>query len=154
MAKTHPFTIVIDTREQLPYNFVDHDPELVVVDTLKTGDYSLRGLEDKVCVERKSKADAYGTIGKGRARFLRELTRMSTMDYAAIIIECTIADFLIQPPYSKLNPNSAIQSVISWSIRFGVHVHFVNRRVYGRAFTYRILEKFWRNHLKEQSEGK
>jgi len=146
-----PFTIIIDSREQKPYSF----PEVeTVVQGLKTGDYSIVGLEDHVCVERKNHADAYGTIGSGRARFCRELERMATFDYAAIVIECTLKSFLQPPPYTQLTPNSAIQSLISWSIRYSVHVYFVDRRLYGRALTFRILEKFWRHWLRTNPEEK
>jgi len=55
--------VVIDTREQLPYEFEDS-----ITRTLQTGDYSIFGYEDQVTVERKTKADAYGTIGRGRTR--------------------------------------------------------------------------------------
>ncbi len=45
------FTIVIDSREQRPYQFPG-----AVVKTLPTGDYSIVGLTDRVAIERKSKA--------------------------------------------------------------------------------------------------
>ena len=53
--------VVIDTREQLPYEFEDS-----ITRTLQTGDYSIFGYEDQITVERKTKADAYGTIGKAK----------------------------------------------------------------------------------------
>ena len=46
--------IIIDSREQIPYEF-----EGSQVGTLKSGDYSLDGFQDRVAVERKSKADLY-----------------------------------------------------------------------------------------------
>ena len=63
MAEPPP-PIVIDTREQAPWTF---NKGLVVerfgaafpteVGTLDTGDYSVRGLEDRVRIERKSLDD-------------------------------------------------------------------------------------------------
>jgi len=144
------FTIAIDTREQKPYKFWDHPVEVV---GLKTGDYSIIGLEEKVCVERKSKADAYGTIGSGRARFERELERMLWFDYPAIVIECSLEQFLIPPTHSALHPKSAINSLISWSIRYGVHIFFCGKRKHARTVTFRILEKYHRYRQRLQLEG-
>ena len=85
------FTIAIDTREQQPYAFVG-----AVTKTLPTGDYSIVGLEDRVTVERKSKVDAYGSLGHGRARFRREFERLSRLDYAGVVIEDTVQGLYIE----------------------------------------------------------
>ena len=62
------FTIAVDTREQRPYQYPGAQ-----VCTLPTGDYSVVGLKDRVAIERKTKADAYSSLGQGRARFRRPL---------------------------------------------------------------------------------
>ena len=84
-----PFTIAIDTREQRPYEFPGAERM-----TLPTGDYSIVGLEDQVAIERKSKTDAYSSLGQARARFRRELERLAKFDYAAIVVEDTVPGFL------------------------------------------------------------
>lgn len=132
--------VVIDTREQIPYAFARS-----VVGTLATGDYSLVGLEDRVTVERKTKIDAYGTIGRGRERFTRELARMAMFEYAAIVIECSLAEMLVQPSRSRLSPRAAVRSLVSWSVRYRVHVFFADDRAHGEALTAVILEKFWKH---------
>jgi DNA excision repair protein ERCC-4 len=128
---------VIDTREQLPYEFEDS-----ITRTLQTGDYSIFGYEDQITVERKTKADAYGTIGKGRTRFIKELERMTELKYSAIVVESSLCNFIKPPRFSQLNPNSAIQSLIAWSIRYNVHVFFADNRIMGNWLTLKILEKF------------
>jgi DNA excision repair protein ERCC-4 len=132
-------TIVIDTREQTPYSF-----DWSITGTLKTGDYSLLGCEEEICIERKSASDAYGTIGAGRDRFRRELERMAQMRYAAIVVEATLYDFVHAPPqYSALNPKAAIGSLLAWSVKYGVHVFFAGDRAHGQAVTGKLLSKFW-----------
>ena len=143
------FTIVIDTREQLPYAF-----DGAVVKTLSTGDYSLLGLEDKVAVERKSTADAYASLGRGRARFRREVERLAALDYAAIVVENTLPGFLRRPPFTKVNPRSAVSSLLSWSIRYGVAVHFAGDRDHGRALTQKLLIMYWRYRREVAHERK
>ena len=131
--------VVIDTREQLPYKFEDS-----ITRTLQTGDYSLFGYEDQITVERKTKADAYGTIGKGRTRFIKELERLREIDYSAIVVEASLSNFVEPPRFSQLNPKSAINSLLAWSIRYGVHVYFADNRVMGNLLTLRILERYWK----------
>jgi ERCC4-type nuclease len=92
-----PYTIIVDSREQSPYSFKGFKcdaakkgrPLLVCTEVagLKSGDYSLKGFEDRIAVERKSLQDFYGTLGQGRERFERELVRLSVMDFAAVVVE-------------------------------------------------------------------
>jgi len=130
--------ILIDTREQRPFSF----PCPTTRATLPAGDYSILGLENAVSIERKSKADAYSTIGNGRRRFVRELEKLELLDYAAIVIECAMSDFLLPPVRSQLNPNSAINSLIAWSVRYNLPVFWCDTRLLAQTFTYRLLEKF------------
>lgn len=91
------FTVVIDTREQAAFSFTGHRatakkkhrPLVVqtVIATLKTGDYSLVGFEDRITIERKSLADAYATFSHERERFERELLRMAKYENAHVVVE-------------------------------------------------------------------
>ena len=141
------FTIVTDTREQLPYVY-----EGAVVKTLATGDYSILGLEDRVAIERKSKPDAYASLGRGRARFRREVERLALLDYAAIVVEDTVPGFLQRPPHSQMRPKSAIASLLAWSVRYRIAVFFAGDRAHGRALTQKLLQMYWRynrEHVRE-----
>ena len=60
--------IIIDTREQLPFEF-----EMSETKTLNIGDYSIAGFEDNIAIERKSITDAVGSVLGGMKRFLREI---------------------------------------------------------------------------------
>jgi len=73
--------IVIDSREQKPL-FKNG-----VVKKLDVGDYSIYGLEDKICIERKSLTDLFGTLGQGHQRFKKELQRAMKLDYFAIVVD-------------------------------------------------------------------
>jgi ERCC4-type nuclease len=135
------FAIVIDTREQRPYCFPRS-----IVGPLATGDYSIAGLEKRVAIERKSRQDAYHSLGQGRKRFERELERLAALDYAAIVVESCVHDFLTAPPFSRMNPQAAINSLLAWSVKYRVPVFFAGDRRHGNAVTYRLLEKYWRYH--------
>ncbi len=137
-------TIVVDTREQLPYAFRGADVD-TARGTLASGDYSISGLESEVTVERKSLVDLFGTVGRGRARFERELERMSGMSFAAIVVEATLEDVLRRPPQrARISPRAVVGSLLSWQVRYGVHVVFAGDRRLAESTTLRLLEKYVR----------
>jgi ERCC4-type nuclease len=138
---------VVDSREQRPYSFTN-----AVVKGLRTGDYSLLGCEDEVAIERKSRADAYSTIGSNRARFQREFERLAGYSYAAVVVEATMPGFLIPPAFSELNPKAALGTLLSWSVRYGIPIFFTGDREYGQATTRYLLERFaW--YAREDKRG-
>jgi DNA excision repair protein ERCC-4 len=150
-----PFTVVVDTREQRPYQFEGiradandgRRPLRVPVEsvTLESGDYSVKGYEDLVAVERKSLDDLYGTLGQGRERFERELVRLNSMWYAAVMVEADWQTVLASPPErSQLNPLTVFRSVVAWQQRCPtVHWWFVPDRSFAERATFRILQRFW-----------
>ena len=156
-----PGTVVIDSREQLPYAFrcikgdfrTGHAPLLVntVIAGLPSGDYSLVGLEGRIAVERKSLEDAFGTFGRGRRRFELELERLSAFDFAAVVVEATWEMILCDPPMSrKLTPKTIFRSVIAWQQRFTkVHWWMVGSRNLAERVTFRILERYYRDHVEK-----
>lgn len=136
--------IIIDTREQKPYRC----PLPHIFATLETGDYSLEGYESRVVVERKSKADLYGSLGQGRERFEREAERMARFEFAALVIESDLPDLLVAPPHTKMSPKAVVGSLTTWEIRYNIHVKFASDRRHGAALTWQILGKFWREKNK------
>ena len=142
---TSKFIIAVDTREQRPYTFENIKlPPEVIVQTLQTGDYSIAGLDNLVCVERKSLADLFSSVGTGRARFEREMVRMSKMDYAALVIESSMAGIFTNPPSrSKMNPRAVFRTLLSWSIKYNIHVWPAWNREAGEKITYILLKNFY-----------
>jgi len=104
-------TAIIDTREQIPFDLA---PLKVERGTLPTGDYSVKGLEDIVCVERKSLVDLLGCMGGERERFERELQRMLAYPARAVVVECDWNALEIGAWRSQITSASAIGSVLGW----------------------------------------
>ena len=141
-----PLCIIQDTREQAPYTFACiTPPPLVEVATLASGDYSIKGLEDQVGIERKSILDAFGTFGQGRQRFEKELGRLAQMRFAAVVIEAPWEQIILQPPRrSKLNPKTIHASIVAWQIRYRtIHFWTCPNREFAERTTYRLLKRFW-----------
>lgn len=78
--------VIADTREKLPWSFDNSEQIEVVTAKLDTGDYSILGLENKLCIERKrSVSELAGNITQ--SRFERELERMSAIPHSFILLE-------------------------------------------------------------------
>jgi ERCC4-type nuclease len=114
--------------------------------TLKSGDYSLEGFETMLAVERKNHSDAWGCLTEGRKRFERCLERLSLMDRAAIVIESSMAEFVIPPPQIKrVNAATAMGSYISWSTKYRIPVYFAENRQWAERVTLRILAAYYKH---------
>ena len=150
------FEILIDSREKKPYSFSSITPPPAThICTLKTGDYSLSNLSDEVTIERKSLSDLYSTLGRGRKRFIRELERMQRYNYAAVIIESSWLGIIRNPPpRSRLNPKTIYASIVAWQIRYNIHFWTVPNRAFGEKTTYRLLDRYFRDHKKDVADGK
>ena len=139
--------ILIDSREQLPYQF--SVPTKTA--TLKTGDYSISGAENLIAIERKTADDLIGSITKGRARFERELARGKGLEYFALVIESSLMDLSNGHYRSLMKPKAAIQSLMAFSIRYNLPIFFAESRDYGARITESLLVKFAKE-MKTRSE--
>lgn len=159
------FVVLRDTREQLPYGFLGIRSDKVdgsrIINVriedraLPAGDYSLsidgQDMSDRISLERKTYEDLFGTLGAGRERFVRELEKLAELDYAAIIIESTFSGVAkYAPQHSRMNPKTVVRSLIAFSLRYGVHVWFVDERRMGEGLTYRLLERFYKDRVSAQ----
>lgn len=163
-AVLNPFTVIVDTREQLPYTF----PGLVTdakagrkslfVPTrelgLPAGDYSIDGYADKVAIERKSYADLAGTLTMRRQQFLRELTALAAMPVAWVVCEVDLATMMTSgPTHSHVLPKTLWRSIMAFQVRFPtVHWWLCPSRDVAEAVTFRLLEKWWNEMMRKESE--
>jgi ERCC4-type nuclease len=153
-----PFVVAVDTREQRAFAFLGLTADarerrlpLAVRTqraTLGQGDYSIVGMERWVAVERKSIEDLFSTLGRHRRRFERELSRLQSLQFAAVVVEAEWRDVLKNPPArSLLNPKTVFRSVLAWNQRFSrVHWYMMPGRQAAEATTFRLLERFWKDH--------
>jgi ERCC4-type nuclease len=87
------FHIVIDTREQHPWSF-DHMEKSI--SKLDTGDYSLRGLENLFCIERKGSVSEFAN-NITEKRFKDVTERLTNIKHAFLLLEFDLEDVLIYP---------------------------------------------------------
>lgn len=104
-------TAIIDTRERLP---LDLKPLSVVRGGLPTGDYSVRGLENEIAVERKSLADLVMCCGAERDRFEREVQRLLAYQCRLLVVEATWTQIEAGGWRGQLTPAHVRGALFSW----------------------------------------
>lgn len=152
--------ILVDTREQLPFNFAAAVPQgtapVVKTVTLHTGDYGveIEGADsesDLICIERKSLADLYGTFSTSvrRERFYKEAARMANFGYAAIVIEATMQEMMnpnihLRHP-TKTTPQSVFGTLFALATRHRLGVWPCPGREAAEQVTFKLLERWHRD---------
>lgn len=126
-----PFSIIVDTREQLPYTFDGIGCVVpTIISGLDSGDYSIDGMDAMISIERKSLDDLYGSVTWGRKRFEREISRLDELPgFAAVVIEADWRE--IETPLehrpgwiNQTDPQSVVGTINAWSIRYP-RVHWI-----------------------------
>lgn len=96
-------TLICDTREKNPIVIPDNRVFADVIrKKLDTGDYSIDGFEQYLCVERKGCVAEFAQ-NVFQKRFYNELLRMTTYKYPFLLLEFTLEDMLRFPYQSGLS---------------------------------------------------
>lgn len=120
------FIVVIDTREKLPlFGSLDLKVEHK---KLNNGDYSLKGFEDKIFVERKQVSDLVAYIGKDHKKTEGKLSRLQGYEWKALTIETSEEEVLSQKFFSNLSVESIRQSLALWEVKYGLNVYYSSNR--------------------------
>ena len=103
-SKIPNYTVIKDTREQNGWFFSQYDKcDGMEVATLHTGDYTIKGFEDVVCIERKaSVTELANNLGKNKKAFYAEMVRMQDFPFKFLILEFSFTD-VAEFPISLLN---------------------------------------------------
>jgi len=133
-------TIVIDTREQLPYSF--NAP--CVRRKLPAGDYSVDGYDWEIAVERKSLEDYVKSVINDRVRFKKELLSLQEYKSACIVVEAPLASIKPGGYPSGANPNAVFGATTSIIVDYGIPIYFCSDRQVARKFTEEWLIRWHR----------
>jgi len=155
--KSTDFTIIIDTREQQPWTFNNHT---VANRKLDTGDYSIEGLENILCIERKKSASEFAN-NIVESRFKDVLMRMNQLKYSFILLEFNLEDLLVYPIGStvpkrmwdkiKITPAFLLKNILELQLNYNVIVYFCGDSDNAEKMAEYILKKI---HYIESSKGK
>lgn len=113
--KTPRPTVLVDTREQNPFDFSRFETWFSGVErkALKLGDYSVVGLEDLCVVERKDLSDLVHSFTAERIVFVHRLRLMSHCPHRLLVITAPLSQVKSPYPHAGVNPNRITQSLIA-----------------------------------------
>lgn len=161
-------TLVIDTREQKPYEF----PGITdtITKQLGVGDYTHEGFENTYAVERKTLDDLATSVGSERLRFENEIRRANgyanrneddnpipgtkpdkPLDKFAVVIEASPDEVYRYSGtkscpnyYSNIYPNSVIGTIEGWPQKYtALDFIWANNREGGKQETLHLLDKWY-----------
>lgn len=136
---------LIDTREQDP---LDLSPLCEERATLTTGDYSIRGLEHVVAIERKSLPDLLACCGRERERFDREVMRLLAYPTSALVVESNWAEIEAGDWRSELTPSQVIGSLLGW-VAMGLPLLMADNHARAGRYVSRLLYTTARRRWRE-----
>ena len=130
MADYSDFNIIIGTREQQAWEFPRHSTANKKLDT---GDYSLGGLEDILCIERKKSVSEIAS-NITEKRFEDVLERMTKYKYTYMIFEFSLTDVLMYPQgseiprhkwkYIRISPNFILKKLSEYMVNYNIKIIF------------------------------
>lgn len=128
------FCLIVDTREQHSPLFIDKPPKglMVMRDTLKNGDYGIKGLPN-FAIEKKYYGDLFSycsteMVEKTIPKMQRFKEIADAGGWVGLVIENKESDIFKWQQYTNIHPESVRGALTSFSLRYGVHVHFAGNR--------------------------
>jgi ERCC4-type nuclease len=141
--KPDVFSVALDTREQLIGPISLDVP--IIVRKLPIGDLSVVGFEERIAIDRKQLGDFIGCVTWERERFTRLLKQMQTLDFAAVVVEATVADVRARKYRAQVEPGFVLGAAAKITTRYRVPVFFCGSLESSTDFAVRLLRTWWRD---------
>lgn len=152
---TAEYEVIRDTREKenQGWIFPAKSPcKGTVIQKLATADYTLKGFENALAIERKATTSEIAT-NLTQDRFDRELERLQEFKYAFIVCEFMLEDVIKFPLNSgvpeklqsriRVTPQFILKRLNEIQIKYGIHLIFAGR--YGREFCSSLFKRIIEN---------
>lgn len=132
MTTDEDFTIIIDTREQQPWNFQEYTTAHKKLDA---GDYSIEGLQNIFAIERKKSINEVAN-NIVEPRFKDAIARLAQCKYSFLLLEFGMTEVLNYPVGSnlpkrlwdkiKISPAFLMKNILDWQLKHNIKVLFCN----------------------------
>ncbi len=123
-------TVLIDTREQTPFTFVNFRNWIgnAYRQKLDNGDYSIAGMEGLLALERKTLSDLISTLIQKRQRFFRCCENLAKLRWKAILVEATYENMkcFYDEGWTSAHPNAICGSLDAVEAKFGIPVIYTS----------------------------
>lgn len=156
-------TILRDSREKANngYFWEENDwCEGYEVTGLKSGDYSIKGFEDSLSIERKRSTGELAT-NVYEKRFERELERLQSYKYSFIICEFSLDDVIKFPidsgipprrwKYLKVTSKFLLKKVAEYQVKFNTKILFCGNKSNAWDMVNSIFKRVIENENKDET---
>ena len=143
--------LIVDTREQHSPLFLDKPPKglMVMRDALKDGDYGIKGLP-LFAVEKKYYGDLFPYCSKEMdAKTIPKMKRFKKMidagGWVGLVIENSMSEIFRWQQYTDITPESVRGALVSFAIKYHIHVHFgIDRERTARWILDHAVKYWWK----------
>lgn len=143
------FNVIIDTREQHPWQFETIEKTIAKLDT---GDYSLKGFEDLFCIERKANVSEFAN-NITEKRYVDVVERLSNVKYSFLLLEFDLYDLLRYPEGSnvpkrirdkiRITPKFLLKKINELQIMHNIKVVFCGDPISAEIMALSIMRKVY-----------
>jgi hypothetical protein len=143
------FNVIIDTREQHPWQFETIEKTMAKLDT---GDYSLKGFEDLFCIERKGSVSEFAN-NVTEKRYVDVVERLSKVKYSFLLLEFDLYDLLRYPEGSnvpkrirekiRITPKFLLKKINELQIMHNIKVVFCGDPISAEIMALSIMRKIY-----------
>ncbi len=137
--QTEKLIIIKDSREKRGFIYPNME-----IRKLNFGDYSVKGLEDILSIERKdSICEIFANLGtkKNKTRFYNELEGLSKYKHKFIVIEATVSQLMCGSRFSRLAPEYIINLINKIYCDYGIPTLFLEHGEYAQKYVGSLLEQ-------------
>lgn len=159
MVDYNNFKVIIDTREQQPWEF---ERVAYANRKLDTGDYSVEGYENLLCVERKKSVGEIAT-NITEKRFKDVLERMKQYKYSFLILEFDLEDIYQFPIGSnipkrlwntlRVSSGFIIKNLLEIQLQYGIHVLFCGDATNASKMALTLMKKVYELEYSEEKHN-
>jgi len=152
-----PFTIIIDTREQIPWEFGYHNTAKMKLDT---GDYSIQGYEDTIAIERKKSVSELAT-NLSESRFKDVLERLSKIKHPYMVFEFDIDEVYRFPVGSdipkrlwdklRISGNYIVKRLIEIQLEYNIQIIFCGDASNAERYTVSLMKRIYERYNKQEN---
>jgi hypothetical protein len=147
-----PFTIIIDTREQIPWEFGFHNTAKKKLDT---GDYTIEGFENILAIERKKSVSEIAT-NLSENRFSDVLDRLSKIKHSYMVFEFSLDEVYSFPVGSdipkklwdklRISGNYIIKRLIEIQLKYNIQVVFCGDSDNAEKFSASLMKRIYEQY--------
>ena len=144
------FTVVVDTREQKPWNFVT---QASTIHKLDTGDYSIQGYEALLAIERKRNVAEFAN-NITEKRFKDVVDRLSKVKHSYILFEFDMEDVVRYPVGSdipkrlwnkiRISPSFILKHILDLQIDQNIKIIFCGNSNNAEKIALSIMRKIYK----------